>query len=53
MRNGWLGSILVGLIVFVGLKLLPENIKGNDHALIAAAIAFVASILVRWLPLRR
>jgi len=53
MRNGWLGAILVGLIVFVALKLLPESIKGNDHALFAAAIAFLASILVRWLPLRR
>ena len=46
MRNAWLGSIIVGLIVFVGLKLLPASIKGNDHALIAAAIAFVASVLV-------
>ena len=49
VRNSWIGPILVGLIVYVGLKFLPSSIKGYDHALIAAGIAFVASILVRGL----
>lgn len=53
MRTGWIAALLVGLITYVVLKLLPTSIKGNDHALLAAAVAFVASILVRFLPVRR
>jgi len=53
MRTGWIAALLVGLITYVVLKLLPTSIKGNDHALLAAAVAFVASVLVRYLPLRR
>ena len=53
MRTGWIAALLVGVITYVALKLLPTSIKGDDHALIGAAVAFAASVLVRYLPLRR
>jgi hypothetical protein len=53
MRFSWLDGILVGVVVFVGASLLPKSMNENEHALIVAAIAAVASLIVRRLPLPR
>jgi uncharacterized membrane protein (UPF0136 family) len=52
MRISWVSALLVGVIVYVALKLLPANIIGKDHALAAAVIAFLASVVIRGMPAR-
>ena len=53
MRISWVSAFLVGVIVYVALKLLPANITGRDHALAAAVIAFIASLIIRGVLARR
>jgi len=53
MRVSWVSALLVGVIVYVALRLLPANITGSDHALAAAIIAFVASLIIREVFARR
>jgi hypothetical protein len=53
MRISWVSALLVGAIVYAALKLLPANITGRDHALAAAVIAFVASLIIREVLVRR
>ena len=44
-RYTWVGGVIVGVIVFAGYQIVPDNIHGTERACFGGALGFVAAIV--------